>query len=196
MSRRRIFGQRSPNPLRSGAVLAVIAIGLITVLAAVFVGQQPSSAPPASPAKPAPSVASPSAGSLPSIIGPGETALLPTAITIIDGDTIRFQGRPIRLVGFNAPETGQRARCARERELGERATAELRTLVAGGGIVLRMVPCACPPGTEGTQTCNFRQVVRLLARAGPRRGTYASLERLAKPFHCGQHSCPPMQGWC
>ena len=74
MSQRRPFGQRWPNPLRSGAVLAVIAIVLAAVLAAVFVVQQPSSAPPASAAKPASSVASPSAGSLPHIVGPGEIA--------------------------------------------------------------------------------------------------------------------------
>jgi len=39
------------------------------------------------------------------------------------------KGRTIRLVGFNAPETGNRARCPRERELGDRATAQLRSLV-------------------------------------------------------------------
>src|SRR3982074_3562594 len=51
------------------------------------------------------------------------SAATPTALSVrvIDGDTISVDdGKPnIRLVGFNAPETGTRARCEAERQKGE-----------------------------------------------------------------------------
>ena len=82
-------------------------------------------------------------------------AIGPFEITVVDGDTIRARGRTIRLIGFDAPETGTDARCLRERELGDRATRQLKTLIAGGGLELKLVPCACPAGTEGTPDCNY-----------------------------------------
>jgi endonuclease YncB( thermonuclease family) len=44
-------------------------------------------------------------------------------IRVVDGDTIRVRGddRSTRLVGFNAPESGERAACERERDLGVEA---------------------------------------------------------------------------
>src|SRR4029079_1777068 len=47
----------------------------------------------------------------------------PISVYVIDGDTIRLNdGRPnVRLVGFNAPETGSRARCEAEGQKGEAA---------------------------------------------------------------------------
>jgi len=92
---------------------------------------------------------------LPKIIGANPNAISPSEITVVDGDTIKARGRTIHLVGFDATETDLNARCARERQLGERATAQLRSLVAGGSLELRMVPCACPPGTEGMRECNY-----------------------------------------
>jgi hypothetical protein len=35
--------------------------------------------------------------------------------TVIDGDTVRWRGEKVRLVGFDAPESGNRARCQSER---------------------------------------------------------------------------------
>ena len=45
------------------------------------------------------------------------------SVRVIDGDTIGLDdGRPnIRLLGFNAPETDDRARCETERQKGEAA---------------------------------------------------------------------------
>jgi len=53
-------------------------------------------------------------------------------IRIIDGDTLEDMAADItyRIVNIDTPETGSRARCAAERELGNRATREARALVA------------------------------------------------------------------
>lgn len=60
----------------------------------------------------------------------------PAEIQVVDGGTIRVAGEIFRLVGFDAPET-YRARCAGERELGNRATFRLRQLIAGGASTWR-----------------------------------------------------------
>jgi endonuclease YncB( thermonuclease family) len=64
----------------------------------------------------------------------------PDDIRVIDGDTIRLhhQRPDIRLVGFNAPET-RRAACAKEAELGVRATRRLRDLVREGNLDFKYV---------------------------------------------------------
>ena len=55
-------------------------------------------------------------------------------VRVIDGDTISLDdGKPnVRLVGFNAPETGSRARCEAESRKGEAAKQRLRELVSNG----------------------------------------------------------------
>jgi hypothetical protein len=78
----------------------------------------------------------------------GAAPIEPGHVVVIDGDTIRVAGETFRLVGFDTPET-YRARCPAERELGHRATFRLHQLVAGGGLDLERVRCACRPGTEG-----------------------------------------------
>ena len=133
---------------------------------------------------------------LPTIVKPGENWLSPSDISVVDGDTIRARGRTVRLVGFDAPETGDRARCHGERELAQRATEQLRRLVAGGGIDLRMVPCACAPGTEGTSACNFGRACGYLSVQGRDVGATLISKGLAKPYLCGATSCPPRQLWC
>jgi hypothetical protein len=77
------------------------------------------------------------------------------AVQVVDGDTIRVRGWTVRLVGFDTPESGTQARCEGERNLAARATRRLRSLVTGGGPDLQIVRCSCPPGTEGTQRCNY-----------------------------------------
>jgi endonuclease YncB( thermonuclease family) len=47
----------------------------------------------------------------------------------VDGDTIRVDGKRVRLVGFDAPETSdEQARCGAEEALGQRAAARLAEL--------------------------------------------------------------------
>ena len=77
-------------------------------------------------------------------------------IQVIDGDTITVSGisRHVRLLGFDTPETGFEARCVAEWTLAAKATQRLRRIIADGDLDLRLVPCPCKPGTEGTLACN------------------------------------------
>lgn len=117
-------------------------------------------------------------------------------ITILDGDTIRSGDIVFRLIGFDAPERGDRALCDRERELAEATAARLSALVANGEPKLERVACPCPAGTEGSQACNFGRACAFLRVNGQDVGETLIRERLAHPFSCGATNCPPRQPWC
>jgi endonuclease YncB( thermonuclease family) len=119
----------------------------------------------------------------------------PGQIEVLDGDTVRVAGETFRLVGFDAPET-YRARCASERELGNRATFRLRQLVAGGGLDLERVACACRTGTEGTPRCNYGRSCGVLRVRGQDVAAMLIEEGLAHTFVCGRTSCPAREAWC
>jgi endonuclease YncB( thermonuclease family) len=125
----------------------------------------------------------------------GAAPIEPSQVKVIDGDTIRVAGETFRLVGFDTPET-YRARCPAERELGNRAAFRLRQLVTGGGVDLERVRCACRPDTVGTQRCNHGRSCGLLNVRGRDVGSVLISEGLARPFICGQTSCPPQRSWC
>lgn len=119
-------------------------------------------------------------------------------VSVIDGDTIRVHHkRPnVRLVGFNAPET-RRATCQDERELGDQATRRVRDLVRAGNLDFEFVACACPPGTEGTQRCNYGRSCGTLKTSGRDVGSILIEEGLAVPFQCGATRCPTTpKPWC
>jgi endonuclease YncB( thermonuclease family) len=119
-------------------------------------------------------------------------------VRVIDGDTIRVHHRQpdVRLVGFNAPET-RRANCPWERELGDKATRRLRDLVHSSQLDFQFVACACPPGTEGTPSCNYGRRCGTLKANGQDVGLILIRENLAVSFVCGQTSCPPTpKPWC
>lgn len=120
----------------------------------------------------------------------------PGAITVTDGDTIRAHGVAYRLVGFDAPETGWRAKCEAERELGNRAAMRLRGLVAGGGLDLERIACSCSPNTEETPRCNYGRRCGTLRARGEDVGAILMREGLAKRYICGRTRCPSREGWC
>jgi endonuclease YncB( thermonuclease family) len=118
-------------------------------------------------------------------------------IYVLDGNTIDMHGHRIRLAGFDAPEEGQRARCATERTLAARAAARLRQIILRGDKVdLQMVACGCPPGTEGTQQCNSGWPCARLTVDGKDVGAMLVAENLAHTFICSQYSCPKRTSWC
>ena len=117
-------------------------------------------------------------------------------IEILDGDSIRSGGDVYRLVGFNTPEGGANAGCPRERALSQAAKERLSRLVAGGGLDLRRVPCACPNGTEGTGRCKYGRFCATLSVRGDDVGTTLIGEGLAEAYVCTKTSCPPRKDWC
>ena len=120
-----------------------------------------------------------------------------TGIRVIDGDTIGFMGgKPnARLVGFNAPETAD-AKCEIERQLGQRAKDRLRELVNAGGISVQYVACSCPPGTQGTDACNYGRDCARLRSNGRDVANILVSEGLAERYVCGASSCPRRRNWC
>jgi endonuclease YncB( thermonuclease family) len=123
------------------------------------------------------------------------TKITPGTIQVVDGDTIRTRGLVYRLVGFDAPETYQ-AKCPQERALGERATARLRMIVSRSALELTEVRCSCPPGTQGTQFCNYGRRCGLLKANGEDVAQILIRERLARPYVCGGFWCPKRKPWC
>ncbi len=118
-------------------------------------------------------------------------------IYVLDGNTIDMGGQRIRLVGFDAPDEGQRAHCETERTLAARTAARLRQIIRRGGkIELQMVTCGCPLSTEGTQQCNNGWPCGRLTVDGKDVGATLVAENLAYTFICERYSCPKRISWC
>jgi endonuclease YncB( thermonuclease family) len=132
-------------------------------------------------------------------LAPAAPVPVSTSVQVIDGDTISLgDGRPnVRLVGFNAPETGSRARCEAERKKGEAAGQRLRELVSNGRPEFQQVASSCPPETKGTNACNFGGRCGTLRVNGVDVGATLIGEGLAARFICGATSCPTLpRPWC
>ncbi|WP_367646523.1 thermonuclease family protein [Ruegeria arenilitoris] len=130
---------------------------------------------------------------------PSTAVLRSGDLRVIDGDTVRVKGisRNVRLVGFNSPEVFS-PDCAEEKRLGERATSRLKALLRSAkSLRLEYVRCACKPGTEGTQACNYGRLCGRLYVNEKDVGDTLIAEGLAAPYRCGRFSCPrPPGNWC
>jgi len=102
---------------------------------------------------------------------------------------IRSDGKVYRLVGFNTPEAGLGADCEQERMLAAKATQRLRQLVGAGGLELEPVRCACQPGTEGTDRCNFGRLCAILRAQGQDVGSTLIAEGLAEKYVWRKNWC-------
>ena len=205
MSTKRPSSERATERvMRTPSTLALAIVAGLLAIAVGWLAAERGFGPFAQPKPPLPKIVTGAPPSLPKIVtgapltttASSAEAISPSEITVIDGDTIRARGRTIRLVGFDAPESGLLARCPHERELAQRATAQLQSLVAGGSLELRMVLCACAPGTEGTQTCNYGRACGQLLAYGRDVGATMIQYRLARSYVCGATSCPARGSWC
>ena len=87
---------------------------------------------------------------------PEQASLITDRPMVIDGDTVRWQGRTVSLIGFDAPETGDRARC---QSRGNRATVRLREMVATGNLKLELGRCFLSAGNRRHECLQFRPLV-------------------------------------
>jgi endonuclease YncB( thermonuclease family) len=118
-------------------------------------------------------------------------------IYVVDGDTIEFQGKRIRLIDFDAPELGHHAHCGIERMLAARAMSRLRQMITiGRDLDLQLVQCSCHSGTEGTTACNWGRACGHLTVDGHDVGDTLISEKLAHSYICGRYSCPRRLSWC
>ena len=101
------------------------------------------------------------------------------------GQIIEVIGAVYRLVGFDTPERGDKARCDDERRRAEAATTRLRALIGSGDARLIRVACSCRPGQKGAHNCNFGRLCGSLLIGGMDVGGILISEGLAHPYVCG-----------
>jgi endonuclease YncB( thermonuclease family) len=99
----------------------------------------------------------------------------------VDGDTIRYQGRRIRVADIDAPEIHD-PRCASELALGQRATARLFALVNDGPFEIA--------SSGSRDTDRYGRDLRILVRNGRSLGAMLVDEGLARRWDGARHP------WC
>jgi endonuclease YncB( thermonuclease family) len=109
--------------------------------------------------------------------------MLASSIVAVDGDTVRHDGRLVRLQGFNTPEL--HGQCYAERKLAYRAKERLSAIISLGA-KLRINPGHCAYGRAcGTLTLDGKDVGEIMIREG-----------LAEPMVCVNNRCPRPRDWC
>ena len=99
-----------------------------------------------------------------------DSGITPNCVT--DGDTFRFGGEKIRIADIDAPETHP-SRCAREAELGERATLRLQQLLSEASFELH---------ATGRDTDRYGRKLRVVTRGGRSLGDVLVAEGLARTW--------------
>lgn len=119
---------------------------------------------PAVAVKPEPRPAPPSIAMPSAVPAPAAGKLV---IVVIDGDTVDVNGARWRLDGYDAPETGDRARCPEEREAGEKAKRRLQQILGAAKVETQTLGHRDRYGRViGTIRADGRDVGELLAREG------------------------------
>ena len=181
--------------MRASSTLALAIVAGLLAIVVGWLAAERGFGPFAQPAPPLPQIVSGAPPTLPKIVTgapsasttSSSAAISPNEITVIDGDTIRARGRTVRLVGFDAPESGSLARCDRERQIADRAAAHMRSLVAGGGLELRLVRCPAGRAPKGHPFATTGEPVASCARTG---ATLPASLSLARSYICGATACP------
>ncbi len=99
---------------------------------------------------------------------------------VVDGDTLRYGGRRIRLLGIDTPELHP-ARCLAEERLGQAAKLRMQALVNVGPFLLV---------AEGRSQDRFGRDLRKAMRGDTDLGLQLVSEGLARPYGSGR------QSWC
>lgn len=102
---------------------------------------------------------------------------------VVDGDTFWLDGEKIRIADIDTPETHP-PRCAREAELGERATLRLQQLLSAAPVTLSRAP-------GGNSHDRYGRRLAIVERGGVSIGMMLVSEGLARPYAGGQRD-----GWC
>lgn len=107
---------------------------------------------------------------------------------VVDGDTLVMGQRRIRIIGIDAPEIGQHARCPREAQMAEAAAAELLRLVNQGPFTLQ-------PPTDGLRDEYGRELMHI-TRAKPGAPVQDIAADLIASGHVRAYDRGARQGWC
>ncbi|TCM17158.1 endonuclease YncB(thermonuclease family) [Novosphingobium sp. PhB165] len=91
---------------------------------------------------------------------------------VVDGDTIWYEGKKIRIADINAPETSTPS-CPQEAALGARATARMTELLNQG-------PFSLEPWNDGRDTDRYGRQLRVITRGGHSLGLVLVDEGLAE----------------
>ena len=97
----------------------------------------------------------------------------PVSLRVVDGDTFWLAGEKIRIADIDTPETHP-PRCAREAELGEKATRRLESL-------LRQAPFEIVP-IGGRDEDRYGRKLRIVTRGGRSLGDTLVAEGLARTW--------------
>ena len=101
--------------------------------------------------------------------GGGASAL--AAVSVIDGDTIRYKGETIRVADIDTPEV--RGRCPYEKALAARATQRMRALLLAGPFELEPI---------SRDEDRYGRKLRVVTRGGRSLGDQLVAEGLARTW--------------